>query len=97
MSDDAFKVQNDQQRTQLLSNRTLLVDQINWDIKGCDLEKMFTADEVHQKLSDFRTQLEKFQSHCSDLEVCFRDEDHGFNDSNTELIQKLRDLLTQGQ
>jgi hypothetical protein len=97
LSDEAFKVQNDQQRTQLLSNRTILVDQINWDIKGCDLEKMFTADEVHQKLSDFRTQLEKFQSHCSDLEVCFRDEDHGFNDSNTELIQKLRDLLTQGQ
>ena len=58
---------------------------------------MFTADEVHQKLSDFRLQLEKFHSHCSDLEVCFRDEDHGFKDINTELTQKLRDLLTQGQ
>ncbi len=96
LREEELRMKNAQQRAQLLSNRTLLVDQINRDIVGCDFEKMSTADEVYQKLDGFGSQLDTFQFHCGDLDVCYGQDDHGFKDENRSLVDRVRKLLTQG-
>ena len=91
--------QTEKERLRSKTDRTLFIEQTNWQLNDCNWDKIFDLDEIKSLVSTFESRLDQFCKICSDIEAWFGQEvvTLGFREDNEKLITLLREKIIAGK